>query len=578
MLRSIKASKPSFKSITFRRGLNIVLADRVDAAQSEADHGAQLRTRNGAGKSSLIDIVQFMFGGKAEGALTAPALSSWAFEVAFDMAGSVWQASRSTSQSKTIIVSEPSPAKLTNTAWCQLLGREWFGLIPSKNPGAASFRQMFSYFARRRRDGGYDDPVRTFRAQNAATTETNLAELFGLDSELVRRFHQTKTELKKVDVAQKALSDLQKATSQGGSRHDLEAQLSAQLAALELVRDRLKERIDTFNVLPAFREMERELATLSQQSNELSDRDVIDEESIAANVKALEAESGSSNPDIKRLFSEADIIFPDLVRRRYTEVAEFHKRLIENREAHLRSEISIAQRRIAERHAKREWIEIRRREIAGTLRGSGPAEELLRLSEELSRKEVDIGVLKGRLSEAAALEFRQEQLQLQLDDANRAIRQDRRERSSVVDEASRAFSEISERLYARPGQLAISASDSGLRFIPTTPSDESAGVMSMEIFCFDLTLATLCMRRGLGPGFLMHDSHLFEPVDGRQFARALRIAAEFSEETGVQYIATLNSDELSRAEKEGNEDFSSYVLEPKLSDTPDGGLFGIRFD
>jgi uncharacterized protein YydD (DUF2326 family) len=102
--------------------------------------------------------------------------------------------------------------------------------------------------------------------------------------------------------------------------------------------------------------------------------------------------------------------------------------------------------------------------------------------------------------------------------------------------------------------------------------------MSMQIFCFDFTMASLCRSRGMGPGFLIHDSHLYEPVDGRQFARALRIGAEYAEEIGIQYIVTLNSDELARAETEGGEDFSSFVLTPVLSDAPEGGLFGIRFD
>lgn len=158
------------------------------------------------------------------------------------------------------------------------------------------------------------------------------------------------------------------------------------------------------------------------------------------------------------------------------------------------------------------------------------------------------------------------------------LRQDRRERSTIVDTASRTFSEISESLYEKAGQLAISATDTGLRFLPQTPADGSAGVMSMEVFCFDLTLAALAKGRGEGPGFIIHDSHLFEPVDGRQFARALQIAADFSENTGIQYVALLNSDELVRAERESGASFAKYVLETELSDTPDGGLFGIRFD
>ena len=102
--------------------------------------------------------------------------------------------------------------------------------------------------------------------------------------------------------------------------------------------------------------------------------------------------------------------------------------------------------------------------------------------------------------------------------------------------------------------------------------------MSMEIFCFDLTIALLCNRRGVGPGFLVHDSHLFEPVDGRQFARALRIASRFCTENDLQYVVMLNSDELMRAELEGNEDFTEFLLQPSLADTSEGGLFGFRFD
>jgi uncharacterized protein YydD (DUF2326 family) len=189
-----------------------------------------------------------------------------------------------------------------------------------------------------------------------------------------------------------------------------------------------------------------------------------------------------------------------------------------------------------------------------------------------------VRALEGRLNEARRLEKQAEETQQEIEDATRALRQDRRERSAVANHASRTFSEISERLYETPGELAISANEQGLRFVPTIPSAQSAGVMSMQIFCFDFTMASLCRSRGMGPGFLIHDSHLYEPVDGRQFARALRIGAEYAKEIGIQYIVTLNSDELVLAETEGTEDFRSFVLDPVLSDAPEGGLFGIRFD
>jgi uncharacterized protein YydD (DUF2326 family) len=583
MLWALNASSLKFKALTFRSGLNIIIADRDRQSGEDEAHESRRRSRNGAGKSSIVDLIHFLLGGEPQGALKSDALADWTFELTLDLRGARKTVSRVLSNRKKLTLKDSDlvmrqPSISTNAAWSRQLGQVWFRLNPGHAVGDASFRQMFSYFARRKRDGGFDDPVRTFRMQSIASIETNLAHLFGLDAELVRRLHQTKAALKQTQSAQRVLADIEKVTPVGARRVDLEAQLAAQIAASELIRNRLRERVEAFNVLPAFRDLERELAELNQEARDLSDDDVLDEEAITVNRRSLEAEEIPETPNLERLFHDAQVIFPDVITRRYEEVFRFHERLIANRQAHLAAELAASRRRIEERRPRREQLESRRREITASLRTSGPADELLRLRDELAAKEAGLRALQARLEEARSLEQKAEQLQIELDLAVRALRQDRRERSAIVDEASRTFSEISERLYERPGQLAISANENGVSFLPTTPADQSAGVMSMQIFCFDLTLATLCSRRGIGPGFLIHDSHLFEPVDGRQFAKALRIAAAFAAESGVQYIATLNSDELARAELEGEENFSDFVLDTKLSDTPEGGLFGIRFD
>jgi uncharacterized protein YydD (DUF2326 family) len=584
MLYRLSSDRPSFKTIQFRKGLNIVLADRQLPADGD-ERAPQRRTRNGAGKSSIIDLVHFLLGGDSEGALKSEALVDWTFDLSLDVGDERLVVRRGRGSPRVSIQNDgpefadsAEAGELTNVAWISRLGKAWFQLNGSRQPGAASFRQLISYFVRRRRDGGYDDPVRTFRAQANAVNETNLAVLFGLDAEVVRRFHRAKNALKQIQTAQKALRDLEKTAPAGTRRVDLEAALSAQIVAATLARDHLDERIRSFNVLPVFRELEQELATLNEHSRDLSDGDVLDRESIDANRRALEAEGQDRAPRLQALFAEAKMVFPDIVSRRYEEVASFHHRLIENRQAQLQSEIVSAQRRIAQRRPEREQVEVRRRQITAALRTGGPAEELLRLRDELSEKDGVVRALEARFTEARRLETQAEEKQQEIEDATRVLRQDRRERSAVANQASRTFSEISERLYETPGELAISANEQGLRFVPSIPSSQSAGVMSMQIFCFDFTMASLCRSRSMGPGFLIHDSHLYEPVDGRQFARALRIGAEYAEEIGIQYIVTLNSDELARAETEGGEDFRGFVLTPLLSDAPEGGLFGIRFD
>ena len=50
---------PSFKNLRFRTGLNIVLVNRTTAAGASGK-------RNGAGKSSLLDVIHFVLGGSKE--------------------------------------------------------------------------------------------------------------------------------------------------------------------------------------------------------------------------------------------------------------------------------------------------------------------------------------------------------------------------------------------------------------------------------------------------------------------------------------------------------------------------------
>lgn len=90
-------------------------------------------------------------------------------------------------------------------------------------------------------------------------------------------------------------------------------------------------------------------------------------------------------------------------------------------------------------------------------------------------------------------------------------------------------------------------------------------------------LMRLCAKRQIGPRFLIHDSHLFDGVYGRQVISALRLGSEISQELGFQYIVTMNEDGAFK-ETIDSFDLNEHVLPTRLTDaTDDGGLFGIRF-
>ena len=59
MIHTITSDLDGFKALTFAPGLNILLAEKsADATDRQS--------RNGAGKTSFVELIHFMFGGNAK--------------------------------------------------------------------------------------------------------------------------------------------------------------------------------------------------------------------------------------------------------------------------------------------------------------------------------------------------------------------------------------------------------------------------------------------------------------------------------------------------------------------------------
>jgi uncharacterized protein YydD (DUF2326 family) len=154
---------------------------------------------------------------------------------------------------------------------------------------------------------------------------------------------------------------------------------------------------------------------------------------------------------------------------------------------------------------------------------------------------------------------------------------DYEERQEIRQRAISLFNANSETLYKAPGRLIINVDTTGYKFQVEIERSTSQGVEQMKVFSYDLMLAQLWSEREFGPGFLIHDSTIFDGVDERQVAQALQLAARESELRGFQYICCLNSDLIPKGDFD--EDFDLYAYQRlELTDaSEDGGLLGIRF-
>jgi uncharacterized protein YydD (DUF2326 family) len=212
--------------------------------------------------------------------------------------------------------------------------------------------------------------------------------------------------------------------------------------------------------------------------------------------------------------------------------------------------------------------------------GCGALEDFTALQKRLADADAEAASLRERFKAAEALESETTQLGIDRKSIKRRLQEDHHLRRDRLDEAILLIGEAIGHLYEeRQGKFEVEATENGPEFRISIQGDRGGGISNMEIFCLDHALFAMWSGRKKGPGFLIHDSHLFDGVDERQVANALDLGATTATHLGGQYIVTLNSDIFDSLPLPDCLDRDAIVVPTRLSDESErGGLFGFQFD
>lgn len=602
MIRALRANKPSFREIRFEAGFNVVLADRT---KESTRHD----TRNGLGKSTLVEILHFCLGSqpRRQKGLLSPDLKGWEFTLDLIIDGQPVAVSRSVDEPAVVRVvadtsewplpeSKAAPALLsvkTDLAvgeWVTVLGSLMYGLpsggrrelYPSaarlaepphaKDGPAPSFRSLISYAMRRGREG-FLNPFEHHRKQAEWDKQIHSAFLLGLAWEDARDWARLKERAK-------YLRDLRRAAKAGLSQMP-----SSSLGELEATKVRLERRVredrealNAFRVHQQYRDIEKEANELTQQLHAAANEDVADRRVLAAYNQSTEAERGAGSTDVARLYRDAGVQLGEAVMRRLEEVQAFHKQVVENRRVFLRSEIQRLERLISQRESDVRRMSDRRADLMAVLETHGALDEYSRLE----RRHVDavqqLSTIESQIAQVRELQRGQGEARLQQETLRQRAQLDYDARRDVRDRAIALFTLYSEALYGAPGNLIIDVTPEGFRFDVDIERAGSNGVENMKIFCYDLTIATLWANRRPSPNILVHDSTIFDGVDERQVALALELAASVASREGFQYICLLNSDAVPKGEFSPDFDLGPFVRRRLTDETEQGSLLGRRFE
>jgi len=573
MIHRIFSSLSTFKGLVFKPGLNVLIAQKESGANEK-------QTRNRAGKTSLIEVIHFLAGADAgkESLFRSEALAEETFGMEFDVGGGKVIVERSGGEKSKIHVEGGKflngKTKLSNSEWLEVLGEHLFGLrsIPEQAGRTPTFRSLFAYFVRRQQSGAFTTPEKQATMQQAGDYQVALLYLFGLDWQIA-------SDWQKVRDREKTLAELKKAASEGafGSIIGKAAELRTKLTVEEARLKELRAEVDSFRVLPQYEKLEEEANQLTRQLKKLSNANTVDSAAIHDLEIAIQGEAPPSLTALESIYAEAGVSLPGLAIRRYDEVRSFHESVIRNRRDYLSGELDIAKQRLAARDQERLQLDQRRAEILTVLQSHGALEHFARLQGEVGRLEAQVESLRQRFESAEQLEGTKNELEIERNRLTIRLRRDFTEQKGRLSEVILAFEETSKRLYESAGSMTVEETSNGPVFHFPMQGSRSKGIKNMQIFCFDMMLMRLCAKRGVGPGFLVHDSHLFDGVDGRQVISALKVGAETAKELDFQYIVTMNEDDAFK-EKITGFDLKDYVLPTVLTDAKeDGGLFGFRF-
>ena len=580
MIHAVRANQSSFRAVEFTSGFNVVLADRTkDSTKKDS--------RNGLGKSTLIEIIHFCLGAgsKPNKGLRVKALQDWSFSIELSLGERRVIAHRSTQDAARVHIEGDTAGwkggkrrgdylDLHVNEWTAILGEEMFG-VPVRDRGDAytpSFRSAIGYFTRRGRDA-FSTPFEHHRKQKEWDKQVNNAYLLCLSCENAQAWQVIKDQSGVLDTLKKAVT-----TGVIEGMVGTVGELEAEKVRLEDLARRQGSQLQTFRVHPEYRDIEQHASELTRQIHDLSNTNVMDRRMLEYYNDSLADVSDAELEGVAELYEEAGVKLPGSVIRRLEDVKNFHHRVVENRKQFLRAEVERFEAAVDERDKEVQRISDDRARLMQVLQEHGALEEYTALQQRLLDVSAQIRDVDTRLQNLRKFDAGKSTLKIDQELLLQRARRDHDERHAIRERAISLFNSHSQALYQAPGRLVIDITDKkGYSFNVEIQRSGSEGIDKMKVFCYDLMLAQLWAQKPASPSFLIHDSTLFDGVDERQRALALERAAVISADSGFQYICTLNSDTLPVTEFSSGFDLNHAVRLRLTDEAPEGSLLGIRY-
>ena len=355
MIHRLSANRPSFHTVTFKTGLNVILAER-------SEDSTKKDTRNGVGKSTLIEIIDFCLGasvskGKGKGLSIEP-LKGWEFTLEITLAGNRVKVTRAIDNPNRFVIDgstkgwidQPDPDSNSGECifkpdrWKALLGWALFDIpnLDESHKYKPSFRSLISYFIRSDVES-YNDPFKHISHQQPWNMQLHVGFLLGLNWENASKWQVLKDRENGIKALKAAIKT---GAIEGilGSIGDLETQL----IQIENQTNASERALQTFKIHSQYESVQRDADRLTKSIHDLVNRNVVENRRLARYEESVKDEAPPSDTSLEELYEESGLVFRDTVKQTLEKARNFHHKIISNRRNFLEREIESIRETIKE--------------------------------------------------------------------------------------------------------------------------------------------------------------------------------------------------------------------------------------
>lgn len=416
------------------------------------------------------------------------------------------------------------------------------------------YRKAITYFLRSQDDWSDELQLKKFQIGKDLFWKPFVAHLFGFNERAI----QTKYELdEKIQGLRQKQNEHQ---AEVQFKEDDLPQLLAQISVLTQQVDDLESELDAFRFDAEERKIVRDLVETVEQEIASFNQQIYD---VRYDIRQIDNSLNHKDKfdldDVSEIFAEANLYFPNQLKKKYTDLVEFKSKVTKERNAALRSRRKTLADHLTKIEAAKSELDARREAQLRILRNTDTFDKFKGLQKELAKQRAQLVYMDEQRQKLEAVA-----------EVGRQVREAERDRGRIVDEIKamlvrntpvydkfkKIFNEYCQRVLNHEGLFYFQMnSNNNLDYVITLglagqtgkASSQGDGTSYKKMVCalFDLALLKVYEDAPFFH-FVFHDGML-EALDDRKKLAFLEVVREQVAARKLQYIMTVIASDLPRS-------------------------------